>query len=274
MITVADTDHKRTCRYGCSIARGLERRVTMAALTVIDPDEDFAAYYRDDWDPDSGCERLYVWHRALWSRSVAGVTPFELDVVYDRGYEMQLRAADGSQFRLASDGIIATWSTPGWAHRFEPEVFAEITKDTDDFFRVGSTIGGYILFPRNRTGQTGHTINQARAWALGDRFDLTLECIRRHYTDPLAENPLGDRLAYYADFFALFGDFSSYVRFFLLEDLVTPDCGAVHSLMTGDPLNGFDAPALAASAAQYAEFRRRSIAFVTGRNNRIRQLRM
>ena len=40
---------------------------------------------------------------------------------------------------------------------------------------------------------------------LRDRFDLTLECIRRRYVEPSAANPLGERLAYYADFFDLFG---------------------------------------------------------------------
>jgi hypothetical protein len=203
-----------------------------AVRATIDPDEDFASYYKGGGDPDRDCERLYVWHRALWGRAVPGMAPFELDVVYDRGYGMQLRAADGSQFWLVSDAIIPTWSTRGWTNRFGPDLVAEIAKGADDFYRIASTIGGYIVFPRNRAGQTGWTINQARGMhsAIADRFDLTLECIRRHYSDPAAENPLGERLAYYADFFSLFGDFDAYVRFFLLDDLVTQDRGAVRSL--------------------------------------------
>ncbi len=43
------------------------------------------------------------------------------------------------------------------------------------------------------------------------RFDLTLECIRRHYLDE--PSPLSDTLAWYADFFGLFGDFAGYVDF-------------------------------------------------------------
>jgi hypothetical protein len=39
---------------------------------------------------------------------------------------------------------------------------AEIAKDADDFYRVACTMGGYIVFPRNRVGQTGWTINQYR----------------------------------------------------------------------------------------------------------------
>ncbi len=107
---------------------------------------------------------------------------------------------------------------------------------------------------------------------IADRFDLTLECIRLHYSDPTAENPLGERLAYYADFFALFGDFDGYVRLFLLDELVTADRSAVLSLMSGEPLGAFGTPALAFSPVQYAEYRQRSIAFVKARNARILQL--
>jgi hypothetical protein len=102
--------------------------------------------------------------------------------------------------------------------------------------------------------QTGWTINQSRGMnsAIADRFDLTLECIRRNYSDPGAVNPLGDRLGYYDDFFALFGDFDTYVRFFLLEDLLVEGGGAVRSLVSGHSLTGFRVPAFASSAAEYA----------------------
>ena len=195
-------------------------------------------------------------------------------MIYDRGYGMRLRTADGADFWLRSDGIIATWSSPGWTSRFAPDLVAEIARDADDFYRIASTIGGYILFPRNRAGQTGWTLNQARGMhpAIADRFDLTLECIRRHYAEPVAENPLGERLAYYGDFFTLFGDFDTYVRFFLLDDLVTDDREAVRSLMTGHPLTEFGVPAFATTVDEYAEYRRRSIAFLTARNERIWQL--
>ena len=195
-----------------------------------------------------------------------------------RSLRPRLWDATSSSGRLAvwlgSDGIIPTWSALGWTNRFGPDLVAEIGKDSDDFYRIASTIGGYMVFPRNRAGQTGWTINQARGMhsAIADRFDLTLECIRRHYSDLAAENPLGERLAYYADFFSLFGDFDAYVRFFLLDDLVTEDRSGVRSLMSGDPLGEFSAPAFAVGPTEYAEYRERSIAFVKARNNRILQL--
>lgn len=183
-------------------------------------------------------------------------------------------ASKGRVPAIPRDSIIPTWSTPSWTKRFAPDLVAEIAKDANDFYRIACTIGGYIVFPRNRAGQTGRTINQSRGLhpAIADRFDLTLECIRRHYSEPAAENPLGSRLADYGDFFALFGDFDTYVRFFLLDDLVTEDRAAVRSLVTGEPLRGFRVPAFAATAAEYADYRHRTINFVTARNERIRQL--
>ena len=245
-----------------------------AVSATIDPGLDFASYYRNGGDPDRDCERLYQWHRALWGRAVPGVAPFELEIVYDRGYGMRLHAGDGVEYWLGSDGIIPTWSTPGWTNRFVPDLVAEIARDENDFYRIASTIGGYILFPRNRAGQTGSTINQLRGThpAIADRFDLTLECIRRYYCEPAADNPLGPRLAYYGDFFGLFGDFHTYVRFFLLDDLIGEGRDAVTSLLTGEPLTTFRVPAFASSAAEYAGYRQRSIRFVTARNERIRQL--
>jgi hypothetical protein len=197
-------------------------------------------------------------------------------VIYDRGYGLSLHAADGSQFWLGSDGMIPTWSSAGWTKRFGADLVAEIAKDAGDFYRVASTIGGYVVFPRNRIGQTGWTINQARGMhaSIADRFDLTLECIRRHYAEPYAANPLGERLAYDADFFDLFGDFDRYVRFFLLDGLLTEDRGGVRSLMSGEPLSAFPSPAFASTPGAYAEYRKRSIAFVVARNSRIRRLEL
>jgi hypothetical protein len=107
---------------------------------------------------------------------------------------------------------------------------------------------------------------------IADRFDLTLECIRRHYREPDAVNPLGRRLAYYGDFFALFGDFDTYVRFFLLDDLVTAERDGIRSLMTGEPVGGFSEPAYAESVTAYTAYRRRSIEFVMARNDRIKRV--
>ncbi|WP_298891716.1 hypothetical protein [uncultured Serinicoccus sp.] len=242
----------------------------------IDPDLDFASYYDGGGDPDQTCERLYQWHQALCLRPVESVGPFEIDITYDYAYGLRLRTPDGTTFRLGSDGIIPTWSTPGYLSRFPPELAAEVALDADDFFRLASTIGGYVLFPRNSAGQTGQTINQARGVnrQIADRFDLTLECIRRHYQNPELDSPLAGRLNYYRDFFALFRDFDTYVRFFLLDDLVTSDRKGVWSLLTASVLNDFPAAGFATSPMEYAAFRRNSIQFVRARNRRIQRLEL
>ena len=60
------------------------------------------------------------------------------------------------------------------------------------------------------------------------RFDLTLECIRRHYLS--RKSPLSDVLTRYADFFNLFGTCGGYVQHFLLQDLVRNDWSVKFSL--------------------------------------------
>jgi len=44
--------------------------------------------------------------------------------------------------------------------------------------------------------------------AAGDRFDVTLECIRRHYRGE--DSPLAEVLAQHADFLRLFRDFRGF----------------------------------------------------------------
>ena len=89
-------------------------------------------------------------------------------------------------------------------------------QENEAFRAIGYTIGGMMIFPSNQIDGK-QTINGARGFdrRISDRFDLTLECIRRHYMN--LESPLAPTLARYADFFALFGDFPGYVKFFQLS---------------------------------------------------------
>jgi len=83
----------------------------------------------------------------------------------------------------------------GWLSDFEKEEFK---------YKV-RTIGGHIIFPAHK--KNGFTINQARGVnrIICDRFDLTLECIKRFYQNE--QSPLYDTLMKYTDFFDLFDDF-------------------------------------------------------------------
>ena len=98
-------------------------------------------------------------------------------------------------------------------------------------------------------GKWRRSINQSRGThpRIRDRFDLTLECIRRHYEGTVS--PPADVLASYGDFFDLFGDFGGYVDHFLLNDLVESGYASVRFFKEFDDFAGDPSPA--ASVAEY-----------------------
>ena len=186
--------------------------------------------------------------------------PFELDVSTPHVYLHHLSEL-GESF-LSSDAVIPTFSREvRRAHIIDqiPQV------EREAFHQIAYTIGGMMVFPGNRVGGKT-TINVARRFhpKIKDRFDLTLECIRRHYLDE--SSPLGDTLARYADFFALFGDFAGYVDFFHLQDLVDEVTSAVKFFM---PFEDFTASPLPGTLNAYFVYRQRAIEFIESRNRRI-----
>ena len=133
-----------------------------------------------------------------------------------------------------------------------------------EFMRIGYTIGGMMVFPASKVGGA-MTINGARGCnaRIADRFDLTVECIRRHYLDQAS--PLSDTLARYADFFRPFRDFRGYVDFFLLQDLVNE--GTTVKFFT--PFDDFTGSPLPGTLDAYLGYRHRAIEFIESRNRRI-----
>ncbi len=212
-------------------------------------------------DPDAHSPTLRRYHRLLWSKPLPSGDRFDLTDSTD-GVYLHHRSKLGA-FRLSSDSLIPTF-TRRKSLKWITEQFPE--PDNEGFRAIAYTIGGMIVFPANRI-ERKHTINQARGMnrSIADRFDLTLECIRRHYLDQ--SSPLAPTLARYADFFALFDDFNGYVNFFLLDDLVTDD--SVKSFMPFDDLHTSAVPQ---DLDTYIEYRRRSIEFIEARNRRIEQL--
>jgi hypothetical protein len=77
---------------------------------------------------------------------------------------------------------------------------------------------------------------------------------------------LGDAIARYRDFFALFGSFNGYVDFFLLQDLVSNDHSAVQFFA---PFDDFKSSSVPQDLTTYLEYRRRSIEFIAARNRRM-----
>ncbi len=167
------------------------------------------------------------------------------------------------EFFLCSDSVIPTFTR--WdSLRHITELFTE--EENEAFRTIGYTIGGMMVFPGNRIDGK-QTINGARGFnrKIADRFDLTLECIRRNYLGQ--RSPLGGTLGSYRDFFALFEDFRGYVEFFMLQDLVT-DCSAVRFFM---PFDDFNTRSVPRDGDTYKEYRRLSIEFIEARNSRIGQ---
>jgi hypothetical protein len=129
------------------------------------------------------------------------------------------------------------------------------------FYRMA----GFIVFPVHP-----QSLNQLRGWRLRDRFDLTLECIRRHYArEP---HPLADVMTQDAGFFGLFGSgvtgFVRYVEFFHLQWLV-PD-GSVRWLDDSAATPDLDAPRLPARIDSYRAYLDNVAAFTNDRTERIR----
>ncbi|MFU8945642.1 DUF6994 family protein [Mycetocola zhadangensis] len=211
-------------------------------------------------DPDQHSATLRRYHQLLWSKPLPDGSPFYLDSGFPGAY-LHHKSQLG-EFALASDTIVHTFASwPRMAHIIE----RVSDEDREEFHRIGRTVGGAILFPANRVSGKP-TINGSRGMhpRIRDRFDLTLECIRRHYTGDA--NPLEKTLVRYADFFGLFGSFRGYVDFFLLQDLVIENHSAVRFFT---PFADFTGSALPGTLEAYEQYRARTLAFVAARNVRI-----
>jgi hypothetical protein len=212
-------------------------------------------------DPDTHSPTLRLYHRLLWSKPLPGKALFSLTETTPRAY-LHHRSSLG-EFYLSSDSVIPTFTK--W-QSLKPITEQFPKEENEAFLTISYTIGGMMIFPGNQVDGK-QTINGARGFsrAISDRFDLTLECIRRHYLN--LDSPLATTLSRYATFFALFDDFRGYVNFFLLDDLVANDFGVKFFM----PFDDFRPPSVPRDVDTYKEYRRRSIEFVKARNNRIQQ---
>ena len=233
-------------------------------VTSIDTTFDFRTDANGK-DPDTYSATLRRYHQLLWSKPLPDGVPFELEPTSRPPYRFH-RSSEAGTFVLSSDAFIPSYTRYGVP---KPVIERFSAAEHDHFKSIGYTIGGLILWPANPIDRKW-TINQARGCRkreIGDRMDLTLECIRRHYGRE--RSPLSDVLARYGDFFKAFVDFRGYVDFWLLQDMVTEDYSAVRFFM---PFHNFETPAIPQTFDGYSEYRRRSIEFVESRNRRIDEL--
>ena len=211
-------------------------------------------------DPDALSPTLRAYHKLLWSKPLPNGVEFTLDDTSPKVYLHH--HSDVGEFLLSSDSVIPTFTRVARMKHIVDQIPPDEQKA---FMAIAYTIGGMMVFPGNQINRK-HTINCARGFhpRIGDRFDLTVECIRRHYCGE--RSPLTATLARYADFFNLFADFRGYVEFFLLQDMVTEDCAAVRFFA---PFEDFTTPAFPGSLGAYLAYRQLTVSFIESRNRRI-----
>ena len=228
---------------------------------IIDPNFDFRSEIKSGQDPDSHSPSLRRFHAFLWSKPLPTAADLKLRIDKPKQY---LAATVGAvDMTLSSDAIAHSFLTTKALEKIVAGVEAKRKQAILSRLR---TVGGYIVFPANRVDGK-MTINGARGCnnRICDRFDLTLECIRRHYYKE--ESPLAEVLSRYRFFFDLFVNFRGYVEFFLLQDLVQEE--AIQFFL---PFDGkFSARPFPRDLAEYECYVSNVMNFVTLRGRRMRE---
>lgn len=210
-------------------------------------------------DPDNTSPTLRKYHKILWSKPLSNGRIFELSE--SEGAYLYHKSALG-EFFLGSDAITHSYKD----HKRKQWLITQVPNEAKELFNAGSTIGAYTIFPNNRI-DGNHTINQIRGTnrLIDDRFDLTLECIRRFYSGQTS--PLSDTLLRYKSFFDLFNDFPDYIHFFLLDDLIDENQEVKFYL----PFDDFRDPPVFSNIFDYLSYKEKVMNFIWQRNLRIRK---
>ena len=213
-------------------------------------------------DPDSHSPTLKKYHKLLWSKALPNSEIFKLSDTDSNSYLTYKFGRE--EIVLSSDSISNSYRDKKSLSR----ILKDLTSEVEKFRNIGSTIGGYILFPAKKI-EGKMTINGARGFnqKIADRFDLTLECIRLHYLGK--PNPLQEVLDQNSSFFKLFESFAGYVDFFLLQDLVNSNYESINFFT---PINQlFESSPLPATQGEYLQYMKSSTSFTAKRNERIRK---
>ncbi|WP_068599435.1 DUF6994 family protein [Vaginella massiliensis] len=227
-------------------------------MTEIDINFDF----RNDsicGDPDTDSPKLYENHKMLWSKNLPCTRVLNLETLTIGGKYGRIVLKNNLCDNLSSDRMC-----PHYVGKYNGKFDSWLSEtEKEEFKHKARTIGGHIVFPAHKKG--GFTINQARGVnrKICDRFDLTLECIRRFYIEE--KSPLYDAISRYDDFFHLFKDFENYVNFFMLQDFVDETYQVKFSL----PFDNFVRSPLPESIEEYKQYKTNTIDLIEKRNNRI-----
>ena len=205
-------------------------------------------------DPDAASETLKSYHQFLWSKPLPNGQIMELET----GKGFYLRWND---MYFGSDSIIVSFMHAGYKHRqMIVESIPNFGEYREDYLKKAYTIAGSIIFPQVRW-----SMNQARGCSrkISDRWDLTLECIRRFYAGE--SSPLDTALQKSKSFFKLFVDFKGYVDFFLLQDCVDENYNV--NLWLNTPLWITDP--MPESVESYMNWINKELTFVAKRSERM-----
>ncbi len=226
--------------------------------------EDTPNYWPNrDVDPDSKSPTLQKYQQLLWSKKLPNQRIMELK----RGYGSYYLYWDN--FRFGSDSIVNMYTRH--ANKYMQELLLEVKKSKNNYdeliekyIRLGYTIGGEIIFPKNGKN---YSINPRRGTnkLIRDRFDLTVECIRRYYKND--ESPLTDVLNHNKEFFDLFLNFKGYIDFFLLQDIVSDDYQEIKFYIDADNFNRDPYPA---DVDEWSKLYNAQMEFLSKRNERIK----
>lgn len=238
---------------------------------LIDINFDFTTdtqdYWKDFWkdeilgggenDPDAVSKTLQTYHQFLWSKLLPNGEKMDLSAGYGYSY------LTWKNFRFGSDSILASFRYVRYRKMLEQvsKVLPNYKDFIEDFLRKTYTIGGSIIFPKE------NSINRARGCNpfIKDRWDLTLECIRRYYKNE--DSPLFETLVKNKEFFDLFVDFKGYVDFFYLQDCVSDDYESVNFWIGDGDLSKNPMPQ---TVDEYLLWIEKQLDFVAKRNQRIK----
>ena len=207
-------------------------------------------------DPDCASPKLKTFHQALWSKQLPNGESMVLNT--GKGYYLKW-----NDMYFGSDSIIVSFMHARYKLRnLVKESIPDFESYRENYLKRSYTISGAIIFPQVRW-----SMNQARGCSrkICDRWDLTLECIRRFYAGE--SSPLDTALQRSKSFFDLFVDFKGYIDFFLLQDCVDENYNVIFWLDTplfvGDPMPE--------SVEEYMRWIDKELEFVEKRSKRIKE---
>ena len=210
-------------------------------------------------DPDNASPTLQRYHQILWSKKLPN------------GEIMDLKTGSGpyyltwKDFRFASDAIIVSFRYQKYRYMIDQviEKVSDYKSYYEDMTRRAYTIGGTIIFPKHPSSMNQ---NKGTNALISDRWDLTLECIRRYYSGE--DSPMYNTIVKDKDFYDLFVNFKGYVDFFFLQDCVSDDYSCV-DIWCGS--SDFSESGLPKTIDDYFEFIDKEFVFLNNRSRRIKE---